>query len=677
MQTLNWYFNRLRSMSPGEILWRVKSELRDRFDRLLVGRRRRARDLAAVVDDVRADDTPGFHVADMVSRQWEGTEDDAVERIWLAELLGKADDVVNRRLSYFDMVDADLGDPIDWNRDHKRRQAAPMTFCGSLDYRDVSESGDCKHVWEPNRHHQFVVLARAYRATGRILYAEAIVEQITGWLDQNPYGVGMNWRSPLELGVRLINWVWAIDLISDSGLFAGDFRGRVLDSISRHIWEIDRKYSKGTSANNHVIGEAAGAFIAASYFPHLKGADRWRRRSRRVLQDRLFALTYEDGGTGEQAVGYHLFVLQFFVAAGLAARRTGRDFPTEYWRRVESMFEFIGALSEGGQRLPMFGDADDGYVLDLGGDVRDVRGWLSAAAVMFKRGDFKAWAKGYRQPAEWLLGETGRAEFDALPEPEDDRIASKAFADAGTYLLQSGRRESEDRISVVFDAGEHGFGRIAAHAHADALSFTLRAFGKDVLVDPGTYDYFSYRKWRDYFRSTRAHNTVVIDGCDQSEMLGLFLWGRRANTRCLEWAPREDGGKIMAEHDGYCRLKDRVVHRRTLELDGQDRSLVVCDDIIANGSHDVEVYFHFAEHCKLTLAGENRYRIDVGSGVAEIELDSRLSIEKLEGDENPIGGWVSRGYHRKTASTTLAGRFVSGGEMSLICRIDIGVSGNE
>jgi len=103
----------------------------------------------------------------------------------------------------------------------------------------------------------------------------------------------------------------------------------------------------------------------------------------------------------------------------------------------------------------------------------------------------------------------------------------------------------------------------------------------------------------------------------------------------------------------------------------------VCDDIIANGSHDVEVYFHFAEHCKLTLAGENRYRIDVGSGVAEIELDSRLSIEKLEGDENPIGGWVSRGYHRKTASTTLAGRFVSGGEMSLICRIDIGVSGNE
>jgi len=606
-----------------------------------------------------------------------GADDGVAERVWLDELLAKADAVVDRRLSFFDMADVDIGDPIDWNRDHKRRQATPMTFCGSLDYRDVNKAGDCKYVWEPNRHHQFVVLGRAYRATGRMRYAEAVVEQIAGWLDQNPYGVGMNWRSPLELAIRLINWVWAIDLIQESNLFTGEFRGRVLDSVSRHIWEIDRKYSKGTSANNHVIGEAAGAFIASSYFPYLRGAGRWRERSRRILQDRLFALTYEDGGTREQAVGYHLFVLQFFVMAGLVARWTGRDFPTEYWQRLEKMYEFIGALSEGGDCLPMFGDADDGYVLDLGGDVRDVRGWLSVAAVLFKRGDFKVRAQGYRQPARWLLGEASRSEFEALPDPEDDRIAPRAFTDAGTYLLQNGRRESFDRISVVFDAGEHGFGGIAAHAHADALSFTLRAFGKDVLVDPGTYDYFSYRQWRDYFRSTRAHNTVVIDGRDQSEMLGLFLWGRRAKTTCLTWEPCEHGGKVVAEHDGYCRLKDKVVHRRMLELDGRQRNLTIRDDVIASGRHDVRIYFHFAEHCKATPAGENRYRIDVGSGAVEIELDSRLSTEVLEGGEDPIGGWVSRGYHQKTASTMLVGRCVSDGEMSLVCRIEIGTPENQ
>jgi len=660
-------------MSPGEVLWRAKSGVRDHLDRWLVGGRQQGRDLAVVVGGNGAARAPGFRVAAMALGQWENADNGLPEQVWLDKLLVKADAVIARRLSFFDLVDQDLGDPIDWNRDHKRRQVTPMTFCASLDYRDVNEAGDCKYVWEPNRHHQLVVLGRAYQASGEMRYAAPIVEQITGWLDQNPYGVGMNWRSPLELAIRLINWVWAIDLIRESELFAGEFRARVLDSVSRHIWEIDRKYSKGTSANNHVIGEAAGAFIASSYFPYLKNAARWRDRSRRVLQDRLFGLTYEDGGTREQAVGYHLFVLQFFVTAGLVARWTGRDFPSEYWQRVEKMFEFVGALSEGGDRLPMFGDGDDGYVLDLGGDVRDVRGWLSVAAILFKRSDFKAWAQGYREPARWLLGEDSWSEFDALPETEDDRIASRAFADTGTYLLQSGRRDSADRISVAFDAGEHGFGGITAHAHADALSFTLRAFGKDVLVDPGTYDYFSYRQWRDYFRSTRAHNTVVIDGRDQSETLGLFLWGRRAKTNCLTWEPHEHGGKVSAEHNGYSRLKDRVIHRRTLELDGQQRSLTIRDDIIAKGRHDVEVCFHFAEHCKVTPMGENCYRIDVGPSSVEIELDCRLSAEILKGSEDPIGGWVSRGYHQKVASTTLAGRSVSEGEISLMCRIDIGV----
>ena len=94
---------------------------------------------------------------------------------------------------------------------------------------------------------------------------------------------------------------------------------------------------------------------------------------------------------------------------------------------------------------------------------------------------------------------------------------------------------------MVFDCGELGFKAIAAHGHADALSFTLRAFGSDVFVDPGTYDYFSYSAWRAYFRSTSAHNTLAVDGRDQSVMLGPFLWGARAQARCIAWEPGIQG----------------------------------------------------------------------------------------------------------------------------------------
>ncbi len=679
MQTLDWYYRRLKVMPPIEIAWRLRSSLRDRSDWFLVGRRQQLRKPSVFLNGDGRDEEPGFRVSDMAvgDKAWLKANDD-VDKRWYDYLLAQAKQIAGHRLDFFDLKDKHLGDPIVWNRDHKRGQDTPMTYCAYLDYREVKKAGDCKFVWEPNRHHQLVVLGRAYRASGDIRFANAVAEQLDSWLEENPYGVGMNWRSGLELGIRLINWVWAVDLIEESKAIDDQLRQRLLDSISRHIWEIDRKYSRGSSVNNHLIGEAAGVFVAASYFGNLRNASGWRTKSRVILNREILNQTFPDGGTLEQAIGYHFFVLQFFVIAGITARATGQDMPESYWSRLERMFEFLGILSEGGDGLPLFGDCDDGYVLDLGQDPHDIREWLSVGAALYNRADFKTWAGGYAEPVEWLLGEPGRQSFESILEPQNKTSISRAFKDSGYYLLQHGEFDSPDRISVVFDCGPLGMGALAGHGHADALSFTLRVFGRDVLIDPGTYDYFSYPKWRKYFRSTRAHNTVVIDGRDQSEMLGLFLWGRRAKADCLSWQPTDVGGKVIAKHDGYMHLDDPVTHKRMLDLDGQE--LVVRDDIIARGKHEIEVFFHLAEHCVVVPAGRNRYLIDVGwetienvgRRTIEIELDPCLQVESFKGSEDPICGWVSRGYHQKEASTTLVGRCTGEGNTCLVCRINIG-----
>ena len=679
MQTLDWYYRRLKVMSPGDIAWRMRSSLRDREDRFLVNLRQQLRKPSVFLNGDGRDEEPGFRVSDMAvgDKAWLKINDD-VDKQWYDSLLVRAERTAEHRLDFFDLKNKHLGDPIIWNRDHKRGQDTPMTYSAYLDYRDVKEAGDCKFVWEPNRLHQLVVLGRAYRASGDIRFANAVAEQLDSWLKQNPFGLGMNWRSGLELGIRLINWVWALDLIEESKAIDDRLRHRILDSVARHIWEIDRKYSRGSSVNNHLIGEAAGVFVAASYFANLKKASRWQARSREILCREILSQTFPDGGTVEQAIGYHFFVLQFFVIAGITARATGQDVPESYWSRLEKMFEFLGVLNEGGDALPAFGDGDDGYVLDIGRDPRSVREWLAVGAALFRRSDFKAWAGGYTEPVEWLLGEPGRQNFKAIPELQNETITSRAFNDSGYYLLQHGEFDSPDRISVVFDCGPLGMGALAGHGHADALSFTLRAFGRDVLIDPGTYDYFSYPKWREYFRSTRAHNTVVIDGRDQSEMLGLFLWGRKAKADCLSWQPTDVGGKVIGKHDGYTHLKDPVIHKRMLDLDGQE--LVIRDDIIARGKHKIEVFFHLAEHCVVVPAGKNRYLVDVGwetiedvgRRTIEIELDPCLKVEEFKGSEDPICGWVSRGYHQKEAGTTLVGRCTGEGNTCLVCRINIG-----
>jgi len=594
------------------------------------------------------------------------------EREWRDRLVAHAEHVARHRLSFLGLVDAHLGDPIDWNRDHESGRKAPLRFAPLVDYRDYRVTGDAKVVWELNRHHQLVVLGRAYRVTGDLRYASAVVEQLESWLEQCPFGRGMNWRSPLELAIRLINWVWAIDLIRESGLVTGKFQSRLQRAAYLHLWEITRKYSRGSSANNHRIGEAAGVFIGSSYFRELDAAGRWRRESRQILGEEIIAQTYSDGGSREQAVGYHVFVLHFFLLAAIVGRKTGEDFPEKYWSRLEQMLEFLGSLSEGGTAPPMIGDSDDGYVLDLG-DSRELRALFCIGAGLFRRAEFRGWAGSYAEAARWLLGRSGRSEFDALAStPAAELLVSRALPESGYYLLQCGHKGRGDRVSAVFDCGELGFKSIAAHGHADALSFTLRAFGSDVFVDPGTYDYFSYPAWREYFRSTRGHNTLVVDGLDQSVMLGPFLWGPRAHARCISWEPAMQGGKVIGEHDGYARLADPVLHRRTLELDERSRILTIQDDIVGSGSQEIAAYFHLAEDALLAVERPNRYRIAVGGGTVTLEVDARLAVDVLTGSTEPMGGWVSRGYHGKVPSTTLIARGRSHGSTSFVNRVDLG-----
>lgn len=672
MQTLKWYYRRLKAMSPSEVAWRIQSFLRDNSDKLFISRRQQPRKLETLLNKNANDAGSGFHVVDLnINGKPLLKDDNNVETMRNKSLLERAGKVMDNRLCFFDLKDKHLGDPVIWNRDHKLGKDTPMVFSSSLDYRDVGEAGDCKYVWEPNRHHQLVILTRAYRLSGDMRFAEAAAEQIDSWLRQNPYGLGMNWRSGLELGVRLINWVWTIDIIREAKVISGELYIRLIDSISRHIWEIDRKYSRGSSTNNHLIGEAAGVFVATSYFNNLKYAYEWQKKSREILNREILNQTYSDGGTKEQAIGYHIFVLQFFVVAGVTALATGQDFPESYWSRLEKMFEFIVQLSQGGDNLPMFGDCDDGYVLDIGDDPHNLKEWLEIGAALCGREDFKTAANTISTHADLRPISSGYDKNNITGESVDKKCSSMAFNQSGYYLLQYGDINSRNRISVVFDCGRLGMGALAGHGHADALSFTLRASGKDVLVDPGTYDYFSYPQWRQYFRSTRAHNTIVIDGLNQSEMLGPFLWGKKANTVCIDWQPSETGGKVIGEHDGYLSLKDPVIHRRTLELDGKKKVLIISDDIICRGKHDAAIYFHLAENCMIESVGKNSYLIDTGSAKVEIKLDDCLRTELFCGSVEPIYGWISRGYHRKQPVTTIVGHCICEGNTSLVGTIHI------
>lgn len=660
-------------MRPREVLWRGRTKLRDWVDACLASHRRRPVKLKKMVAIKRDDSSllfaPFLPDAGFPNSSLEGSPGEFAH--WRDALLADAEKLCRNQLSLFDLQDLCVGSEINWNYEYKARKNAPVCFSAGIDYRDHKITGDCKFVWEPNRHQHWVRLARAYRLTGRERYLSAILRQMESWMAQCPFGLGMNWRSPLELGIRLINWTWTLQLVGEASV-PQRLRERLIGLACRHLWEISRKYSRYSSANNHRIGEAAGVFIGSSYFRGFEKSAGWRAESRRILEEEIAAQTHPDGGTREQAMGYHLFVLEFFLLAGLVARFQGEDFSRDYWRRIEAMLEFLRGMQEGGDHLPMFGDCDDGYVLDLGSGRERARDLLCVGGIVLRRSDLVASAGGYREPAMWLLGAEGyqayrRLSADCVHGAAPSRLACRSYPYSGYYLLQYGDADAPERVSVTFDCGQLGMPPLAAHGHADALSITVRVGGHDLLVDPGTYDYFTYRQWREYFRSTKAHNTVVVDGRSQSEPLGLFLWGQKAEGRLVNWSPMVWGGTVTGEHDGYAGLG--VVHRRSVSLDGRKGDLEIRDTLEGKGRHTADWLLHFGEAVSVVRAGAGRFLVRVGAAELVLECDPCLETSLSRGEETPMLGWVSRGYHRKVPSTTLTGRCCWADRLETVTRL--------
>ena len=651
MQELSWYVRRLRSMGPSEIAWRVRGLLRDQLDLVRVP--------LGIVPKLPAQSTssfeqfrPGFTCSPVTHQHWNDLASPNLV-IWRQRLVEKADLVLENRLSYFDLDAVHHGDPFNWHRDHSAGIDSPIRLSVLTDYREFSTYGDCKLVWEPNRHHQLVVLARAYVATNDVRYAEKVAELLRSWIDANPFGYGMNWKSVLEHGVRLINWVWALDLIRGSEAIDDALWSDIQQSAYLAMWDAERKFSRGSSANNHLIGEAAGVFIAACYFNEFPNASKCRQTGQAVLEHEIIAQTYDDGCSREHAFGYQFFVIQFFMLCMQAGDRTGSPFSDAFKKRLQQIYRFMTEISADTGQPPDMGDRDDGYVLDLGELPRSTSQLLSVGGYEFQDQDLVTC--DHSETAFWLYG---YAEQDS---PNSGRPRSSVlFGASGYSILRS------NRLAVFFDCAELGYGPLAAHGHADCLSFSLSIGGHPVFVDPGTFDYFTHPEWRKHFRETCAHNTAVVDGVSQSQMLGPFMWGHRATETLVKWSDDATESTVCGKHDGFERLPNPVIHTRELRLDKIGDSLTVTDHFECSGSHVVDVYFHCDVACKLSdIDGQT---IQISGPFGSLHLSSQDgAMRRIEPGDSPMPGWVSNGYHSKRRSTSVVIRLDLEGTTSNKC----------
>ncbi|MBU3866798.1 heparinase II/III family protein [Streptomyces sp. 4503] len=634
--TASWYLRRLSRMGPREVAGRAGDAVRRR-------RWRSARP-----------DCPGVTGARFTAVLPAGTiaavPPDAAKR-----LIAEADRLMYGHAEYFGVVRDDLADP-DWWYDPKTGRRAPWGHAFNLPYRNEDAVGDIKQIWELSRHQYLTVLAAAYAITGDERYAERVAAHLRSWWAANPPLRGVHWISGIELGIRLLSWVWIRRLLDGWPGAAGLFEGNpvALNQIWHHQRWLAAFPSRGSSANNHVIAEAAGQFAAACAFGWFPSSARWRAGALRSLERHLRGNTFASGLNRELATEYHGLVLELGLAAVAEADAARVPVPASVRLVLLRMTDALAAVVDSHLRPPRQGDADDGHGLVVDGAGTDR--WASLLATgdaVFGR---LAWwpevtGTDVRTP---LLAALIRPYSTIAAAPDVLRPPSRPghFADAGLTILRG-----PGEIWCRCDGGPHGFLSIAAHAHADALSVEVRHDGIDVLADPGTFCYHGQPEWRQYFRSTLGHNTLQVDGGDQSVSGGPFLWTRHARSRVLTADPSDtsDAGtaRWCAEHDGY----QRSVHRRRVELTAASRELRVVDEV-RGPRRDVRLAFHLGPAIAADLVVNRAVLTWIRDGEgrsAVLDLPGQLSWRAHRGESDPPLGWYSAGFGRKEPATTLVG----------------------
>ncbi|MFJ8357530.1 alginate lyase family protein [Streptomyces sp. NPDC093984] len=626
-----WYLRRLSRMGPQEVAGRVGDAVRRR-------RWRSARPDCPSVTGAR-------FTAVLPAGTIAAVPPDAAKR-----LVAEADRLMDGHAEYFGVVRDDLTDP-DWWRDPKTGRRAPSGYAFDVPYRNEDAVGDIKQIWEPSRHQYLTQLAAAYAITEDERYAERVAEHLRYWWKTNPPLRGVHWISGIELGIRLLSWVWIRRLLDGWSGAARLFEDNpvALNQIWHHQRWLAAFPSRGSSANNHVIAEAAGQFAAACAFDWFPSSGRWRADALRSLDRHLRGNTYLSGLNRELATEYHGLVLELGLAAVAEADAADVPVPASIRLVLLRMTDALAAIVDNRLRPPRQGDADDGHGLVVDGAGTDRWGSLLATGdAVFGRLPWWPTVTGtdVRTP---LLAALIKPAEPSVRRPAD-RPAH--FADAGMTILRG-----PEQIWCRCDGGPHGFLSIAAHAHADALSVEVRHDGVDVLADPGTYCYHGQPEWRQYFRSTLGHNTLQLDGGDQSVSGGPFLWIRHARSRVLtadtSGASEEGLARWCAEHDGY----EGSVHRRRVELTAVSQELRVIDEV-RGPRRAVRLAFHLGPAIAADLEGNRAlltWTKDGEDRSAVLDLPGQLSWQAHRGETDPVLGWYSAGFGRKEPATTLVG----------------------
>jgi heparan-sulfate lyase len=427
-----------------------------------------------------------------------------------------------------------------------QRSYPPHDFGKEIDW-SHNPTRDNEWLWQLHRMYSWNHLARAYWRSGDEKYASAWARQLLHWIEHNPLDEDHRyaWRT-IEAGIRGHSWVGLFQHFLDSPKFTPDVLAAFMKSCHEHAAHLHASLGRKPGGGNWRLMEAEGLAHIAICFPQFRQADAWRRRAFKVLTSQIARQVRDDGMHFEQCFNYHSGCIHWFARTAELARRNGygEEFGDAYFDRIELMCAALMKLCFPDGMTAQFGDTS--------GPV-NVRPVLKQWADFFGRDDFRYVATS---------GKSGKAPADR----------SFALTRSGFYAMRSSW--GPKATALVLKCGPDG----GWHCQPDNGTFEIFAGGRRLTPDSGTYIYSGDKAGREWFRLTRVHQTLTLDGGNS-----------RYAPRHLLWQSGEKLDALVVENRGY----DKLTHRRAV-LFVNRRFFVVIDDAIGRAAGNVDVHFQLA-----------------------------------------------------------------------------------
>jgi hypothetical protein len=506
-----------------------------------------------------------------------------------------ADKTINQEFDYLGSGFVKLN-PIDWHLDFKSGFKWPK---GKFYYRymkvNLSNHADVKVPWELSRCHHLLWLGEAYLITKDEKYAERVVEQLDCWIDENVLMQSINWTCAMDVAIRAVNWIYAVNMISASVSLDEAALKRIQRSLIEHGWFIFRNLEKWYPYSaNHYAANITGLLYLGQLFKDSNEGKKWWNYALKEYFLEVRSQILPSGAHFERSISYHRLMTELFAYPYFMLKRINESIPLDIQLRVESMFDFADNYTKPNGLAPQMGDNDDGRFLPFVKRDFRVHDYLRSIAYLGFGKHYESLSLSnivldnfFLFPEKNVIKESKPLNLPVSVINDHRDAGFVIFKKAELYLIFT-----NTSLSCYPDLNRN---LLVTHTHADGLSFELSIGKQDFIIDPGTYVYTSSSSDRNKFRSTTMHNTISIDGQDQVEFIDTNLFSVKGFNEVEKIEIKQNEEEICVSGSRKWKLSADInaLHFREIKLIGETE-IEILDEIRCGREHIFIWHFYLA-----------------------------------------------------------------------------------